>query len=92
MRLERSVHVVCEHASFHLANAYTDNIQMLENKVNKFGDKPTNIQFNVNMPLYDELHTFVNFLSDPHIPLQSSFTHGYETIELIEQLRNMVGK
>jgi hypothetical protein len=44
------------------------------------------------MPLFDELNSFVNFLSDPHIPLQSSFTHGYETIELIEQLRSMVGK
>jgi predicted dehydrogenase len=90
--VERSVHVVCEHASFYLANAYTDCIQMMETKVNKFGDKPTNIQFKVNMPLFDELNSFVNFLSDPHIPLQSSFTHGYETIELIEQLRSMVGK
>jgi predicted dehydrogenase len=90
--VERSVHVVCEHASFYLANAYTDSIQMMETKVNKFGDKPTNIQFNVNMPLFDELNSFVNFLSNPQVPLQSSFTHGYETIELIEQLRSMVGK
>jgi predicted dehydrogenase len=90
--VERSVNVVCENASFYLANAYTDSIQMMENNVNKFGDKPTNIPFKVNMPLFDELNSFVNFLSDPHIPLQSSFTHGYETIELIEQLRNMVGK
>jgi predicted dehydrogenase len=90
--VERSVHVVCEYASFHLANAYTDSIQMMESNVNKFGDKPTNISFNVNMPLFDELKSFVTFLSDPHLPLQSSFTQGYETIELIEQLRNMVGK
>jgi predicted dehydrogenase len=90
--VERSVHVVCEHASFYLANAYTDSIQMMESNVNKFGDKPTNIPFYVNMPLYDELHSFVNFLSDPQIPLQSSFAHGFETIELIEQLRSMVSK
>lgn len=90
--VERSVNVVCEHASFYLANAYTDSIQMMENKVNKFGDKPTNIPFNANMPLYDELNSFVNFLNAPHTPLQSSVTDGYETIELIEQLRNMVEK
>jgi predicted dehydrogenase len=90
--VERSVHVVCEHASFHLANAYTDSIQMMESNVNKFGDKPTNIQFKVNMPLYDELNNFVNFLNEPQVPVQSSFTHGYETIELIEQLRSMVGE
>ncbi|MEP3925729.1 MAG: Gfo/Idh/MocA family oxidoreductase [Gilvibacter sp.] len=90
--VERSAHVVCEDASFHLANAYTDNIQMMENNINQFGDKPTDIPFEVNMPLFAELKTFVDFLNDPNVPLQSSFKHGYETIELIEQLRNMVSE
>lgn len=91
VNVERSVHVTCEHASFHLANAYTDNIQMMENGINAFGDKPTQIPFSTNMPLYDELNSFVNYLSDTSLPLYSSLEEGYETVRLISTLRGMVG-
>ena len=88
--VERSVSVVCEHASFYLASAFTGQIQMQQHGVQLFGDEPVNIPFDNNMPLYAELERFVQFLDDPSVELHSSLTEGFETVQLISQLRNMV--
>lgn len=89
VNVERSVSVVCEQASFYLANAYTDNIQMQQNKINVFGDTPQQIPFETNMPLNAEIQRFVDYLEDNELVVNSSLEEGYETVKLISQLRKM---
>lgn len=92
VNVERSVSVVCEQASFFLANAYTDKIQMQQNNISTFGDKPGEIPFTPNMPLYAEIKRFVDYLDDQSLSLHSSLSEGYETVQLISQLRQMASE
>lgn len=87
---ERSVSVICEKASLVLSHSYAEHILILRDSEQAFGAEPQKIAFEPNMPLFDEIAQFVSYLSDPTINLHSTATEGFETVQLITELRKMV--
>ncbi|MGY8771586.1 MAG: Gfo/Idh/MocA family protein [Pirellulales bacterium] len=83
---ERSVHVVCERGSLWLPCSDSDHL-LFQQDSNVFNGSPESIPFEPNMPLFDEVKTFVNYLSNPNVRVQSTATEALENVELIEQLR-----
>ena len=85
---ERSVRIVCEKASFALPSSNAEHI-LLFHHTDAYSALPESLPISPNMPLYDELKTFLEFISDSSTKLHSTAQQGLENIQLIHQLRHL---